>query len=57
MQRRRLGGIPLPRTIPIRDGGIGSMIMVRARLFPGGRERGGSGASTPGGNVINPTYN
>jgi hypothetical protein len=35
MQRGRLGGIPLPRTIPIRDGGIGSMIMVRARLFPG----------------------
>jgi len=24
MQRGRLGGIPLPRTIPIRDGGIGS---------------------------------
>jgi hypothetical protein len=46
MQRGRLGGIPLPRTIPIRDGGIGSMIMVRARLFPGGRERGGSQASS-----------
>src|SRR5262249_42015790 len=39
MQRGRLGGIPLPRTFPIRDGGIGSMMMVRARLFPGGRER------------------
>src|SRR5262245_5788945 len=34
MQRGRLGGIPLPRTFPIRDGGIGSMMMVRAR-FPG----------------------
>jgi hypothetical protein len=40
MQRGRLGGIPLPRTFPIRDGGIGSMMVVRLRLFPpGGRER------------------
>jgi hypothetical protein len=36
MQRGRLGGIPLPRTFPIRDGGIGSMMVVRLRLFPGG---------------------
>jgi len=27
MQRGRLGGIPLPRTFPIRDGGIGSMMV------------------------------
>src|SRR5262245_35426334 len=51
MQRGRLGGIPLPRTIPIRDGGIGSMMMVRARFFPGGRERFG-GARTKKGGVV-----
>jgi len=35
MQRGRLGGIPLPRTFPIRGGGIGSIMVVvakRARL-------------------------
>jgi hypothetical protein len=35
MQRGRLGSIPLPRTFPIRDGGIGSMMVVRYSRFPG----------------------
>jgi hypothetical protein len=35
MQRGRLGGIPLPRTFPIRDGGIGSMMVVRYSRLPG----------------------
>jgi len=39
MQRGRLGGIPLPRTFPIRDGGIGSMMVVRYPRLPGRRER------------------
>ena len=33
MQRGRLGGIPLPRTFPIRDGGIGSVMVVRSDLL------------------------
>src|SRR5262245_13709577 len=104
MQRGRLGGIPLPRTIPIRDGGIVSppgfqvlparsahaemadFVEELASLWPKGslletaaqsrplrvacleridsprhrdhpRKGRGSQASTPGGNVINPTYN
>jgi hypothetical protein len=35
MQRGRLGGIPLPRTFPIRGGGIGSMMVVRYSRLPG----------------------
>ena len=35
MQRGRLGGIPLPRTFPIRDSGIGSMMVVRYSRLPG----------------------
>jgi hypothetical protein len=35
MQRGRLGGIPLPRTFPIQDSRIGSMMVVRLRLFLG----------------------
>ena len=33
MQRGRLGGIPLPCTFPIRDGGIGSVMVVRSDLL------------------------
>jgi hypothetical protein len=42
MQRGRLGGIPLPRTFPIRDGGIGSMMVVRLRLLPGRKRTAGT---------------
>jgi len=37
MQRGRLGGIPLPRIFRIRDGGIGSVMVVRYSRE--GRER------------------
>ena len=76
MQRGRLGGIPLPRIFRIRDGGIGSVMVVRysregrerrerwpvlkkstAPAIDHPRKGRGSQASTPGGNVINPTYN
>jgi hypothetical protein len=39
MQCGRLGGIPLPRTFPIRGGGIGSMI-GRSRAAGSARLRG-----------------
>jgi hypothetical protein len=39
MQRGRLGGIPLPRTFPIRDGGIGSRWSFACGYSWGGRER------------------
>ena len=35
MQRGRLGGIPLPRTFPIRDGGIRSMMVRPPAVIPG----------------------
>ena len=44
MQRGRLGGIPLPRTIPIRDGGIGFHDGRPPAVIPG---KGGNGLAVP----------